>query len=91
MTSGNRLVVGVCLFGTFLCGALFSSRSNGQGQAEPSNVKWEYKVVGDDGGEFKFNELGKEGWELVAVASASRGGAGAATFTPPAYYFKRRR
>jgi len=53
-------------------------------------ARWEYKVVSRDGGAAAFNMLGEEGWELVAVVGENRSD-GASGYTPPAFYFKRKK
>ena len=44
--------------------------------------KWEYKIVEKTISESQLNELGKDGWELVAVAIK-------ATWIGHFFYFKR--
>jgi len=81
---------------------LFSAvppESNGQNQAGDvgrGQPNWEYKILGGEGNETAFNDLGEQGWELVAVAGATRsaagnGGSSSGGSTPPAFYFKRRK
>ena len=81
---------------------LFSAvppESNGQnkvGDVGRGLPNWEYKILGAEGNETTFNDLGEQGWELVAVAGATRSAAGSAgsisgVSTSPAFYFKRRK
>jgi hypothetical protein len=44
--------------------------------------KWEYKVLGKVN-EIEFNELGKQGWELVGIAMAVDYRYGCAVFKRP--------
>jgi hypothetical protein len=74
---------------TLFC--VLPSQSNGQAKINGLQATWEYKVVGHEGNEKTFNELGEHGWELVAVAAGSSSGAGAAGHTPAAFYFKRKK
>jgi hypothetical protein len=48
------------------------SRTTGQEASNSQRVKWEYTTELMPGGD-RLNELGKDGWELVAVASKGPG------------------
>jgi len=90
-----RLSIASSLFVVVAVGLLWTIPPELNGQNKPGDggqgpSKWEYKVLGREGNEKVFNELGEQGWELVAVAAETRS-AGAAGSTPPAFYFKRRK
>ncbi len=73
----------VCILVGFGFSSLSQPQSNGQDKAaNPGQLKWEYKIVHSPDVTLKrLNELGGEGWELVAVPDAN----GFET-----YYMKRR-
>jgi hypothetical protein len=90
-----RLSIASSLFVVVAVGLYWTIPPESKGQNKPGDggqgpSKWEYKVLGREGNEKVFNELGEQGWELVAVAGEIRS-AGAAGSTPPAFYFKRRK
>ncbi len=60
----------VCVAAGFVLSGIPLSRSTGQEKlADPGRVKWEYKIIAAPTTE-RLDELGEDGWELVAVAMA---------------------
>ncbi len=61
-----------CIVVGFTVSTLLLDQSNGQDKGEkPGQPKWEHKIVRNPDSTLKrLNELGAEGWELVAVVAS---------------------
>lgn len=67
MNSVARFSV-VALVGLLLLAGGIWQFAGAQGARDVAGQKWEYKRIASDS-ETRLNELGAEGWELVAIAS----------------------
>lgn len=84
----KSLTVALVLVLSGICASVWTAYS--QKTNSPSTT-WEYKVVVSAHSEYKnginFNNLGAQGWELVAVEQAIQNG----NSSNPTFYFKRAR
>jgi hypothetical protein len=93
----SLLVILVCFTGTILLGSALSPSAS-VAQTPKENAEWEYTVKQGDMSQSALNQLGNQGWELVAiepklpyveVSTVFDKVRGSTNYTRRVFYFKR--